>query len=167
MSFFSSLSSESKAQLYCSASCCSYGLEMFILLSCMSLASSWKCSSAEGAFFLLLVFFCVRQVRCSVVATLEDELAVGADLLFLEWESDGALGIGSRIVLGMVSKLWVTMCFKSSSSWLFVIVDQGTRPGLQRISIFRNQSWDLQGRMISVVFCTGSGNPARDGHVQR
>ncbi len=77
---------------------------MFLLLSCMSLASSWKCSSAEvGVFFLFLAFFCVRQMFCTVAATIEDELVVGVDLLFLEGEEVCASGIGVRIVLGMTS----------------------------------------------------------------
>ncbi len=89
---------------------------MFLLLSCMSLASSWKCSSAVGAFYLFLVFFCVRHVCCSVAGTSEDELFVGADLLFLDGEETCASGIGVRIVLGMGSNICAMMCFMSSSS---------------------------------------------------
>jgi hypothetical protein len=55
-------------------------------------------------FFLFLFLFCMRQVFCSISVDIEDAPVVGADLLFLEGESAGALGIGSKIVLGMVSK---------------------------------------------------------------
>ncbi len=71
---------------------------------------------SRGAFFLFLAFFCVRHVFCSVDATTEDELVVGADLLFLDGEEICASGIGVRIVLGMGSNICVTMCFMSSSS---------------------------------------------------
>ncbi len=89
---------------------------MFLLLSCMSLASSWKCSSAVGVFFLLLAFLCVCKVFCSVAATIEDELVEGADLLFLDGEEICASGIGVRIVLGMGSNMYVRMCIMSSSN---------------------------------------------------
>ena len=57
------------------------------------------------------------QVFCSVSVDIEDVPVAGADLLFLEGESDGALGIASIMVLGIVSNRWVTMCFISSNSW--------------------------------------------------
>ncbi len=41
---------------------------------------------------------------CSVSVTIEDAPVVGADLLFLEGEFVCALGIGSKMVFGMVSK---------------------------------------------------------------
>ena len=46
----------------------------------------------------------------------EDELLEGAVLMFLGGEEIVVLGIGLRIVLGMVSKWWVIMCLMSSSS---------------------------------------------------
>jgi hypothetical protein len=61
--------------------------------------------SACYTSFLFLAFFCVRHVCCSFDGTIEDELAVGADLLFLDGEDSGASGIGVRIVLGMGSNI--------------------------------------------------------------
>jgi hypothetical protein len=46
----------------------------------------------------------------------EDELLGGADPVFLREEEVCTLGIGFRIVLGMGSKRWVTMCLISFSS---------------------------------------------------
>ena len=75
---------------------------MVLLFSCISLASPWKNSSTAGAFFLNLFFDCLRESCCPVVATPEDEPAAGADLFFSEGVPPGTLGIGSKIVLGMV-----------------------------------------------------------------
>jgi hypothetical protein len=47
---------------------------------------------------------------------MEDELVVGADLLFLDGEEIYASGTGVRIVLGMGLNMCVTMCFMSSNS---------------------------------------------------
>ncbi len=71
----------------------------------------------EGLLFALYFpLSCIRQVFCSVDATMEDELVVGADLLFLDGEEICASGIGVRIVLGVGSNKCMTMCFMSSNS---------------------------------------------------